>query len=129
MENTALFWLCLCCESIQNFIRSSITATSELFLWLFLYQPFPIVLRFYRIFLGVNRDIRGGSDLSQIASTASGRINISKALGCGEVRESRLLLLLNDHISYCSAVSFSFSSLHIISNTTNAEYLKDGFFC
>lgn len=75
-------------------------------------------------FLGVNRDIRGGSDLSQIASTASGGTNISQAPGCGEVPESSLILLLNDHISYCRAVSFSFCSVPVINNTTNAEYFK-----
>lgn len=93
-------------------------------MWLFLYQPFPIVPRFYCIFLGVSRDIRGDSDLSQIASTVSGGTNISRALGCGEVPESWLLLLLNDRIFYCSAVSFSFCSVHIINNSTNVEYFK-----
>lgn len=77
------------------------------------------------LFLHVNRDVRGGSDLSQIASTASGGTNISQAPGCGEVPESWLLLLFKDHISYCSAVSFSFCSVHIINNnTTTEEYFK-----
>lgn len=121
--NTALFQSHLCCESPQNFIRAYITAVSEICGCSY-NNPSLLCWGFLSHFLGVNRDIRGGSDLSQTASTASGGTNVSQALGCGEVLESWLLLLLNDHISYCCTVSFSFCAVHIINNTPNVEYFK-----
>lgn len=123
MGNSALFWLCLLwiyAKRYKGFHYCSVGVVDVVvFIW-----TLPYCAKVISFFLGMNRDVRGGSDLSQVATTATGGTTISQAPGCGEVPESWLLLLLNDHISSCCVVSFSFCSVPIINNTANVEYVK-----